>query len=175
MDYFPPAATIPLSPVGYMGQASPPQPSTVPTNIAFPLIPPDLPSVLKTPCAPISIPNISIPSGPPVVELPLKLFNTLQQPPYQCTDNDLVDTCSNCHQTNTLWRLRMKKLIDMRRENSELIHYLKKQIMFRPIPGSELPVSVSNNISYPQQAVDLYKSSNLDANANEFTPSQVIN
>lgn len=151
----------------FYGQASPPQPlQPVPPSLSFPLI--TEPLVLKQPCPPLPL---TMPC-PPVLDLPAKLFHTLNQPPFTHTDDDCVTTCAHCHRVNTLLDLRMKELIQRCKDEAELISYLRKQIHFRRIPGSEFTVPVSSNLSY-QHVHDLCKSSNFNVDADEFRPSQV--
>jgi len=177
MDYF--SAALPIQQVaGYMCQPSPPQSTAIPPNIYPPLIPTAPPheiAIRKMPPCTI-IPSTPYPANAigNLVHLPPNLMQALKREPFQYNRDDMVSTCSGCGQTNTLWDLRVKKMADDLAEDHALKRYLMQEIRFEVFPGEEPPHSVANNIGYPAQPTDLCKMSNLRANANEFTPAQVI-
>lgn len=168
---------LPLAPVAssYMCQTSPPQTSVQPA-IGFSTFVPQ-PSPHDIPLIKTQIIQSAFSPSPPanVIRLPLpeKYMRTLQNPLEEYNKDGIVTTCSRCGQTNTLWDLKIKEMLATLKEYHELNCYLQKQIQFHPFLEEEHPMAVVNSISYTQ-SMDLPKISNLRANANEFTPAQVI-
>lgn len=178
IDFFQPTMPITAVPGGYMCQASPPQTSAVPVppgNLYPALVPPPPPhdiSLLKGPMIPNAFPH---PSCINVVRLPGKLMRALQRPLMEHNEESLVTTCSRCNQKNTLLELTILKIMDAMKEDYELKRFLLEKIRFETFPGEEISISIANNNLNYSQSPDLCKISNLRANANEFTPAQVIN
>lgn len=168
---------MPLAPVAgsYMCQTSPPQTSVQPA-IGFPAFVPQ-PPPHDIPLMKTQIIQSAFSPSPPanVIRLPIpaKYMRILQNPLKEYNRDGIVTTCSKCNQKNTLLELKMDEMFATLKEYHELKSYLQQQIHFQPFPEEEHPMAIVNSLNYTQ-LMDLPKISNLRANANEFTPAQVI-